>query len=167
MVEYFEIGYISNTHALKGELKVRNYSSSQKRFEELKSILIKLNDEYTEYQIENVRYQKDVILLKLKDVDSIEQAEKLKSHSIFIKREDAPKLSEGSYYIADLIGLEVYEDDTLIGTLEDVFTAGAADVYVVKRKGKDNLLLPALQSVILNIDINNKKIMVKIPEALK
>ena len=167
MVEYFEIGYISNTHALKGELKVRNYSSSQKRFEELKSILIKLNDEYTEYQIENVRYQKDVILLKLKDVDSIEQAERLKSHSIFIKREDAPKLSEGSYYIADLIGLEVYEDDILIGTLEDVFTAGAADVYVVKRKGKDNLLLPALESVILNIDINNKKIMAKIPEALK
>ncbi len=167
MVDYFEIGYISNTHALKGELKVRNYSSNQKRFEELKSILVEQNGEYTNYQIENVRYQKDVVLLKLKDVDTIEQAERLKGHSIFIERKDAPKLSEGSYYIADLIGLEVFEDDTLVGTLEDVFTAGAADVYVIKRKGKDDLLLPALKEVILDVDIENKKIMVKIPEALK
>ncbi len=167
MVDFFEIGCITNTHALKGEVKVRNYSASQKRFEELKSILVLINDEYIEYQIEKVRYQKDVVLLKLKTIDTIEQAERLKGHSIFVRREDAPKLEEGAHYIADLIGMQVFEGDTLIGTLDDVFTAGAADVYSIKRKGKDPLLLPALKEVILSIDLENNKIFVAIPEGLR
>ncbi len=167
MVDYFEIGHIDNTHALKGEMKVRNYSDNPKRFEELKSILVLNRGEYEEFDIENVRYQKDIVLLKLKGIDSIEQAEKLKGLSIYIKREDARTLDEGEYFIADLLGSEVYEGDTLIGTLEDIFTAGAADVYVIKRKGKDDLLLPALESIVLETDVENKKIKVAIPESLK
>ena len=150
-----------------GELKVRNYSDNQKRFEELKKVLVLVHGEYQEFEIEKVRYQKDIVLLKLKTIDTIEQAEKLKGLSIFIKREDAPKLPEGSYFIADLIGLEVYENDTLIGVLKDIFTAGAADVYVIQRKGMDDLLLPALESVILETDIENKKIKVAIPDGLR
>ena len=165
MVDYFEIGHIDNTHGLKGELKVRSYSSTNKRFEELDSILV--GDSYEKYDIEKVRYQNDIVLLKLKNVDIIEDAEKLKGKSIYIKREDAKSLDDGEYFIADLIGCEVYEEDTLLGTLDDIFTAGAADVYVVKCKGKDDLLLPALKSVILETDIANKKIRVKIPEGLK
>ena len=167
MVDYFEIGLINNTHGLRGEIKVRNYSSSQKRFEELSSILVLQNNEYVSYNIEKVRYQNDVVLLKLKNVDTIEDAEKLKGKSIYIERKDAPKLEDDTYYIADILGSEVYEGDNLIGTLKDVFTAGAADVYVVKRNGKDDLLLPGLKSVILETDINNKKIKVAIPEGLK
>ena len=167
MVDYFEIGHIDNTHGLRGEMKVRNYSNNPKRYEELKNILVKVKDEYVEYQIEKVRYQKDIVLLKLVGIDTIEQAEKLKGLSIYIKRADAPKLNEDEYYIADLIGSEIYENDTLIGVLEDIFTAGAADVYVIKRKGKDDLLLPALKSVILKTDVENKKIIVAVPEGLK
>ena len=137
------------------------------QFEELKTILIKKNNSYEEYTIENVRYQKDVVLLKLKDVDTIEDAEKLKGQSIYIKRGDAQNLAEDEHYIADLIGCEVYEGDTLLGVLEDIFTAGAADVYVVKRKGKDDLLLPALESVILDINVEDKIIKVAIPEGLE
>ncbi len=150
-----------------GELKVRNYSDNQKRFEELKKVLVLVHGEYQEFEIEKVRYQKDIVLLKLKTIDTIEQAEKLKGSSIFIKREDAPKLAEGSYFIADLIGCEVYENDTLIGVLKDIFTAGAADVYVIQRKGMDDLLLPALESVILETDVENKKIKVAIPDGLR
>ena len=109
MVDYFEIGHIDNTHGLKGELKVRNYSSNPKRYEELKSILVDIKGNYEEFIIENVRYQKEIVLLKLKNVDTIEQAEKLKGLSIYINREDAPTLNEGEYYIADLLGCEVYE----------------------------------------------------------
>lgn len=167
MVDYFEIGHIDNTHGLRGEMKVRNYSNNPKRYEELKSILVKVKEEYIEYQIEKVRYQKDIVLLKLKDIDTIEQAEKLKGLSIYIKRADAPKLNEDEYYIADLIGFEIFENDTLIGVLDDIFTAGAADVYVIKRKGKDDLLLPALKSVILETDVENKKIIVAIPDGLR
>ncbi len=167
MVDYFEIGHIDNTHGLKGEMKVRNYSNNQKRFEELKNILVDVKGDYIEYAIENVRYQKDIVLLKLKGIDDIEQAEKLKGLSIYIKREDAQKLNDDEYYIADLLGSEVYEGDQLIGILDDIFTAGAADVYVIKRKGKDDLLLPSLASIILETDVENKKIKVAIPEGLR
>lgn len=165
MVDYFEIGIISNTHALKGEIKVRPYTSSPKRFEELKQVLIDFNGNLIPYDIEKVRYQGDVVLLKLKTIDSIEEAEKLKNHYIKIPRNQAKELEEGEYFIADLIGCEVYENE-LIGILDDVFTAGASDVYVIKRKGKKDLLLPALESIIKNVDIVSKRIDVEIPRGL-
>jgi len=165
MVEYFEIGFIANTHALKGEIKVKPYTENPKRFEELKQILIDLKGNLVTYDIEQVRYQKDMVLLKLKTIDSIEEAEKLKNHYIKIPRNQAKELEEGEYFIADLIGCEVYENE-LIGVLDDIFTAGGGDVYVIKRKEKKDLLLPALNSVIKNVDIGNKRIDVEIPRGL-
>ena len=167
MVEYFEIGHISNTHGLKGEMKVRPFTEDKKRYEELKKILINIKDEYKEYEIESVRYQKDVVLFKLKGVDDIETAEKLKNHYISITREDAKNLQNNEYFIADLIGSEIFENEELIGILDDVFTAGASDVYVIKRKGKKDLLLPALKSIIKNVNVENKRIDVEIPRGLE
>ena len=167
MVEYFEIGHISNTHGLKGEMKVRPFTEDKKRYEELKKVLIDIKGEFKEYEIENVRYQKDVVLLKLKGVDDIDTAEKLKNHYISIQREDAKNLEENEFFIADLIGSEVFQNGDLIGTLDDVFTAGASDVYVVKRKGKKDLLLPALKSIIKKVDVENKRIDVEIPRGLE
>ena len=135
MVEYFDIGYISNTHALKGEVKVKPYTDDSKRFRKLKKVLVDFNGNLVSYDIEQVRYQQDMVLLKLKTIDSIEQAEKLKNHYIKIPRSEAKSLEDGEYFIADLIGCEVYENE-LIGVLDDIFTAGAGDVYVIKEKAK-------------------------------
>ena len=165
MVEYFEIGLISNTHGLKGEMKVRPYTESAKRFEELKKIYVSMGDIKKEYEIEKVRYQKDVVLLKLKGVDDIDDAEKLKNHIITIPREDGKKLAENEYFIADLIGCEVYAEEFL-GTVEDVFTAGGSDVYVIKREKQNDLLLPGLASVIKKVDVKAKRIDVEIPRGL-
>ena len=165
MVEYFEIGQISNTHGLKGELKVRPYTETAKRFEALTSILVDFDGSLKEYQVESVRYQKDIVLLKLKGVDIIEDAEKLKGLSIKIPRADAKDLEENEFFIADLIGLEVYQNE-FIGIVDDVFEAGGSDVYVVKRKGKKDLLLPAIDSVIKKIDIEKKRMDVEIPRGL-
>ena len=165
MVDYFEIGHISNTHGLKGEVKVRPFTESKKDYERLKSILIDFNGNLKEYSVETVRYQKDVVLLKLKEVNDIDEAEKLKGHYIKIPRESAKKIDEDEFFIADLIGCEVYQDE-LLGILDDVFTAGASDVYVIKRKGKKDLLLPAISSVIKNIDVVNKRIDVEVPGGL-
>ncbi len=165
MVEYFEIGQISNTHGLKGEIKVRAFTKEQKRFEELSSILIDFKGELKKYDIEKIRYQKDFVLLKLKNVDDIDEALKLKGNYIKIPRNDAKETDENEFFIADLIGCEVYEDD-LIGIVDDVFTAGASDVYVIKRKGKKDLLIPAIESVIKKVDVSNKRIDVKIPRGL-
>jgi len=167
MVDYFEIGHIDNTHGLKGELKVTPYTESKNRYEELKNILIDFDNNYKEYEIENVRYQKEIVLLKLKNIDIIEDAEKLKGRYIYIKREDAKPLEEGTHYIADLIGMQVFENQTQVGVLKDIFSAGAKDVYVIQRPSKDDLLLPGLDSVILNIDYDNNRIDVAIPEALR
>ena len=165
MVEYFEIGQITNTHGLKGELKVRTFTQSKKRFEELKSILVDFNGELKKYDIEKVRYQNEVILLKLKGVDDIDEALKLKSNYIKIPRTDAKETNENEFFIADLIGCEVYQND-LIGIVDDIFTAGASDVYVIKRKGKKDLLLPAIESNIKKIDVENRRIEVEIPRGL-
>ena len=165
MVEHFEIGLVSNTHGLKGEIKVRPYTESMKRFEELSKIYIESNNVKTEYEIEKVRYQKDVILLKLKGIDIIEDAEKLKNHIISIPREEGKTLSENEFFIADLIGCEVYESE-LIGTVVDVFSTGGSDVYVIKREKQNDLLLPAIASVIKNIDVKAKRIDVEIPRGL-
>lgn len=165
MVEYFEIGQITNTHGLKGELKVRPFTESKKRFEELKSILIDFKGELKKYDIEKIRYQNDVILLKLKGIDDIDEALKLKSNYIKIPRTDAKETNENEFFIADLIGCEVYQND-LIGIVDDVFTAGASDVYVIKRKGKKDLLIPAIESVIKKIDVENKRIDIEIPRGL-
>lgn len=165
MVEYFEIGQITNTHGLKGEVKARSFTESKKGFEKLSSILIDFKGELKKYDIEKVRYQNEVILLKLKGVDDIEEAEKLKGYYIKIPRDVAKKTEENEFFIADLIGCEVYENE-LIGVISDVFTAGASDVYVVKRKGKKDLLIPAIESVIKKIDVENKRIDVEIPGGL-
>lgn len=167
MVDYFEIGLITNTHGLKGEMKVKPFTQKKERYAELKKILIANQSDWKEYEIENVRYQKDIVLLKLKGVDTIEMAEKLKNHTISISRKEAKELEENEHFIADLLGCEVFENQTLIGILEDIFTAGASDVYVIKRKGKKDLLLPALKSVIHRIDVENKRIEVEIPRGLE
>lgn len=167
MVEYFEIGLVSNTHGLKGELKIRPYTENAKRFEKIRKVLIKKSENnFEEYEVQSVRYQKDVVLLKLKGIDDIEVAEKLKTQSLFIPREDAKELDKNEFFIADLIGCDIYENEEKIGKLTDIFTAGAADVYVVKRSGKKDLLLPALESIIKSVDIENKKIDVEVPRGL-
>lgn len=167
MVEYFEIGLVSNTHGLKGELKVRPYTENAKRFDKIRKVLIKKSENsFEEYEVQSVRYQKDIVLLKLKGIDDIEIAEKLKTQSLFIPREDAKELDKNEFFIADLIGCDIYENEEKIGVLTDIFTAGAADVYVVKRSGKKDLLLPALESIIKSVDIENKKIDVEIPRGL-
>lgn len=165
MVEYFEIGLISNTHGLRGEMKVRPYTENAKRYEELKKILIAKNGTKQEYEIEKVRYQKDVILLKVKGIDTIEEAEKLKNCTIMIPREEGKSLSNDEYFIADLIGCSVYDKDFL-GVIDDVFTTGGSDVYVIKREKEKDLLLPAITSVIKKVDVANKRVEVEIPRGL-
>ena len=171
MVDYLEIGLITNTHGLKGEMKVKPFTKQKERYAELEEVWIASNTanktENKAYKIESVRYQKDMVLLKLKGIDTIEVAETLKNHEILLPREKAQALKENEYFIADLIGCEVFRKGETIGTVSDVFTAGASDVYVIKRKGKKDLLLPALKSVVQNVDIDNKKIEVEIPGGLE
>lgn len=167
MVDYFEIGQIVNTYGIKGFVKVVPYTDNIKRFERLKSVYIEQKNKIIEVFIEEVKYSKSLVLLKIKGIDSIEEAEKYKNAIIKIERKDAVKLPENTYFIADLIGLDVYTlNGDNLGKLEDIFKTGSNDVYVVKNELGKQILLPAIESVIKQIDLSNGKIIVNLLEGL-
>lgn len=167
MQEYLEVGQIVNTNGLKGLLKINPFTDDITRFERLKTILVDHKKELLEFEIESVRYQKKQVLLKLKGIDTIEEAEKYREDYLKINRNKEEKLPEDTYYIVDLIGLDVYtENGELLGKLDDIFSTGSNDVYVVKNSEGKQILLPAISDVIKNIDLEQKKIVVNLIEGL-
>lgn len=167
MQEYLEVGQIVNTNGLKGLLKINPFTDDITRFERLKTILVDHKKELLEFEIESVRYQKKQVLLKLKGIDTIEEAEKYREDYLKINRNKEEKLPEDTYYIVDLIGLDIYtEGGELLGKLDDIFSTGSNDVYVVKNSEGKQILLPAISDVIKNIDLEQKKIVVNLIEGL-
>ena len=167
MEEYFEIGQIVNTNGLKGVLKIKPFTDDIKEFEDFESIYVQRKNELIEFKIEEVRYVKNMVLLKLQGIDDINEAEKYRNLYIKVNRNVMPKLPEDSYYIVDFLECEVYtEEGELLGKVDDVFNTGSNDVYVVKDELGKQILLPAIGEVIKNVDISNKKIIVKLMKGL-
>ena len=161
MLPNLEIGQIVNTFGIKGIVKVKPFTDDIKRFDNLKTVYIEKNNTQKEYEIEEVKYHKDMVLIKFKGVDTVEQAELLRNAYLTISRDSAEKLEEGRYYIVDMLGLEVYTDEqVLLGILDDIFNTGSNDIYVVKDKQGKQILLPAIQDVIKQIDMENRKMIV-------
>lgn len=167
MDKYFEIGQIVNTNGLKGMLKVKPFTDDIKEFEEFGTIYIQKKTELIEFKIEAVKYAKQMVLLKLEGIDDINEAEKYRNLYLKVDRSKMPKLPEDSYYIVDLIDCEVVTiEGENLGKVDDVFSTGSNDVYVVKNELGKQILLPAIGEVIKNVDIPNKKITVKLMEGL-
>lgn len=159
--DVLEIGQIVNTRGLRGEVKLNSFSEDSKRFEKVSSIFVKNKTGFEEYQIQKVSYSKNQVILKLKGIDHIDYAEKLRNLFVYIKRSDLEELEEGQYYIADLIGLEVFEDDgKKLGIVDDVFNTKSNSVYVVRTDLGELKYLPNIPDVIKQVDIQNKKIIV-------
>ena len=167
MEEYLEIGKIVNTYGIKGFVKVIPYTDNITRFKKLKTVFIEKKNELIQQTIEEVKYSKNVVLLKFKEISNIETAEKLKNCYIKINRKDAVTLPENSYFIVDLLGLEVYtKEGKLLGKVDDIFPTGSNDVYVVKDEFGKQILLPAIKSLIKEVNIINNKIIVDLIEGL-
>lgn len=168
MQKYFEVGQIVNTFGVKGQLKVKPFTDEMERFEELKTVYICKKNEMKKVEIEEVKYHKDMILLKVKGIDDMTEAEKYKGLFLKIDRKDAKKLPENTYFIADLLGLEVYTDEgELLGRVDDIFPTGANDVYVVKDEMGKQILLPSIPEVLKEIDLEKEKIIVHLIEGLR
>lgn len=168
MQDYFEIGQIVNTSGLKGIVKVNLFTDDITKIESFEKVLIEKNKKLVEYEIEEVKYHKNQALIKFKGVDSIETAETLRNCFIRVLRDDEPELPEDTYYIVDLIGLDVFLDTgEKFGTLKEVFPvqSGNHDIYVVETGEKD-ILLPAIGDVIKDIDIQNNIMIVHLLEGL-
>ncbi len=167
MEEYLEIGQIVNTNGLKGTLKVKPLTDDITRFENLETVYIQKGKEQVEFKIQEVKYNKNMVLLKLEGIDDINEAEKYRNFYIKINRENAIQLEENSYFIVDIIGSVVYTDENeFLGKVTDVFGTGSNDVYTVKNNEGKEILLPAIDDVIKSVDINNKKIIVHLMEGL-
>lgn len=165
--KYVELGKIVNTSGLKGLLKIVPYTDDITRFDDLETIYVEKDKKLTKFNIEMVRYHKNMVIMKLKGIDDINDAEQYKNTYIKILRSDLKKLPKDTYYIIDLIGLEVYEEQgKLLGKLEDIYNTGSNDIYVVKDDLGKSLLLPAISDVIKQISLEEKKIIVHLIEGL-
>lgn len=167
MQKRLEIGQIVNTFGIKGEVKVSPFTDDIRRFDNLKEVYIKTKKDSKIYKIEGVKYHKNMVLIKLQNVDTPEQADMLKNAYLEVDRENAIKLKKDEYFIADLIGLDVYTDEgNLLGKVDDIYNTGANDIYVVKDELGKQVLLPAIKDVIKNIDLENEKIIVHLISGL-
>ncbi|MCI9039678.1 MAG: 16S rRNA processing protein RimM [Clostridia bacterium] len=165
--QYFEIGQIVNHFGIKGMVKVNPFTDDISQFEEMETILVDKKGSLLEIQIEEVKYSKNQVLLKLKGIDTVEDAEKYRNCYLKLPREKARKLPKNTYFIADLIGLEVYkEDGSLLGKVDDIYNTGASDIYVIKDTLGKQILLPAIKEVIKQIDLEQEKIVVHLLEGL-
>ena len=162
MQDKFEVGKIVNTFGIKGEVKVALYTENINNFKKGNKIYV--NNK--EMQVEHSRLQKNMLILKLKGVDNMTDAEDLRD-SIITVEGSKKELPAGTYYIADLIGLDVYTDEgALLGKIIDIYNTGANDIYTVKNLEGKEVLLPAIKEVVKQVDLQNEKIIVHILKGL-
>ena len=166
-MQYLEIGQIVNTFGIKGMVKVVPFTDDINRFDELEKVYIVNKKIRKEYEIEQVKYHKNMILIKFKGIEKVEEAENFRNCYLEIDRKDAKPLEKDTYYIVDLIGLKVYTDEgDYLGKLDDIYNTGSNDIYVVKDELGKQFLLPAIEDVIKKIDLENKKIIVHLLKGL-
>ncbi len=167
MEELFQVGIITSTHGVRGEVKVYPTTDDVKRFKRLKEVILDTGKEKINLEIEGVKFFKQMVILKFKGIDTLNDVEQYRQKSLFVTRANAVRLSKDEYFVADLIGLQVIdEENNDLGTLVDVMSTGANDVYVINLPDGRELLLPAIKQCILNVDINNNRIQVHVLEGL-
>lgn len=167
MEDLLQVGIITQTHGLRGEVKVFPTTDDVKRFKKLKEVILDTNREKITLEIEGVKFYKNLAILKFKGFDDINEIERFKGKKLFVTRENAVKLGRNEYFIADLIDMEVYdEEDRRLGILTNVIETGANDVYEVTLEDGRDLLLPAIRQCILDVDMENRKMKVHIMEGL-
>lgn len=165
---YFEIGKIAGTHGIKGTFRVFPTTEDPSRFELLKEVVIDLNGNRETFKIGKIGYQKNMVLMTVKEIDDINVAEKYKNSTILIPEEKALPLEEDEYYTRDLYDMEVVTiEGEILGTLSDVLFTGANDVYVVEKSGEKDLLIPAIKQCVVNVNVEEKRMTVKLLEGLR
>ncbi len=168
MEERFQIGVISSTHGIRGEVKVFPTTDDVKRFKKKMEVFMDTGDGDKLLRVESVKFFKQMVILKFYEYDSINDIERYKGKSLYVSRKNAIPLKEGEYYIADLIGMTVIEDTgELLGTLKDVIETGANDVYEVTMQDGNTILLPAIRECIIKINPEEKEMTVHVMEGLR
>ena len=167
MEQFLQVGVISSTHGIRGEVKVFPTTDDPNRFKKLKKVILETKKEKLSLEVQGVKFFKQFVILKFKGIDNINDVERYKRCPLYVKREDAVELEEDEYFIADMIGIQVVtEDDEPFGTLKDVMETGANDVYVIDTEEHGEVLVPAIRECILDVDIENQKMKIHLMDGL-
>ena len=168
MEDLLQVGVITTTHGVRGEVKVFPTTDDPARFKKLKNVILDTGKEKIDLEVAGVKFFKNMVILKFKGIDDINDVEKYRKKSLYVTRENAVKLKKNEYFIADLIGLKVESDEGEdLGTLSDVLQTGANDVYVLSKEGEDDILLPAIKECLKEVDIENGTILVHLLPGLR
>lgn len=167
MDDLLQVGVIAATHGLRGEVKVFPTTDDVQRFKKLKECLLDTGKENIRVEIESCKFFKQFVIVKFKGIDHINDIEGYKGYKLLVTRENAIKLNKDEYFIADMIGISVIdEEDQVLGTLTDVLLTGANDVYVIETPEKKEILIPAIKECILAVDIKEGFLKVHLLEGL-
>lgn len=165
--DFIIIGKIVSTQGNKGEVKVIPLTDSIDRFDKLTDVFIREGNIEKLLKINNLKTKKNAVILKFEDIDNIEKAKILVPSFLKVKRSNAVKLPKDTYFIFDIIGLEVYTNQNeLLGKVDNIISTGSNDVYVVKNKNKKEILIPAIREIIKNIDVKKKRITINMVDGL-
>lgn len=165
--EFVVIGKVVSTQGNKGEVNVMPLTDLIDRFKNLDNVFLRNKNSQAILNVEKVRVRKDRVILKLKDIENIKEAKMIVGSFLEVERKNAVKLSKDAYFIFEIIGLEVYtENNIFLGKIENVINTGSNDVYVVKRKDKEELFIPAILDVVKGIDLEKKRITIHLVDGL-
>lgn len=154
MDDLLKVGVITSTHGIRGEVKVFPTTDDPKRFLDLEEIILDTGKEKKTLSIQYVKFFKNMVILKFKEFDNINDVEIYRQKDLYVTREQAVPLEENEYFIADLIGLKAVSDEgEELGEIADVLQTAANDIYVIKKQGTSDLLVPAVKECVLSVDI--------------
>lgn len=167
MEERLQVGVISSTHGVRGEVKVFPTTDDVRRFKKCKELILAAPREELVLEVESVKFFKQFAILKFKGIDNINEIEKYRNCGLYVTRENAVRLKKDEYFIADLIGIKVTDEEGIeLGTLEDVIETGANDVYQIKMTDGRELLLPAIKQCVLDVDVESGRMTVHVLDGL-
>ena len=157
MEDLFRVGVITTTHGVKGEVKVFPTTDDPMRFKKIKKVLLDNGKEKRELEIAQARFFKNLVILKFKGIDNINDVEKYRNAELYVDRDHAIPLQENEYYVADLIGLSAMTDEgETLGEIVDVMQTGANDVYVIETEDGKEILIPAIRDCVKSVDLDEK-----------
>lgn len=167
MEKLLQVGVITSTHGIRGEVKAFPTTDDPKRFKKLKQVILDTGKEKRDLEVESVKFFKQFVILKFKGIDNINEVERYKRCPLLVTRDHAVPLQEDEYFIADMIGMQVVtEDGALFGTLKDVIETGANDVYIIESSEHGEVLVPAIKECILDINIEEQKMQIHLMDGL-
>lgn len=168
MEQLLRVGVITTTHGIRGEVKVFPTTDDIHRFDDLDEVILQNKREQLTLHVEHVKYFKNIVIVKFKEYNNINDVEMFRKSDLFVTRENAVPLEEGEYFICDIIGAQVKneEDGNVIGKVKDVLETGANLVFSIESNEGKELLFPSIPECIKKVDVEKMEVIAHVMPGL-